>query len=54
MDQIKWLTIGIEKGWISKPFCNTHDGGPLTEEEEAAWDDGGDPCATHVRVWGDI
>jgi hypothetical protein len=54
MTIIEWLQMGIEKGWISEPFCNTHDGGPITEEEDKEWDEGYDPCATHVRVWGDI
>jgi len=21
-----WLSNGIERGWITEPFCNTHDG----------------------------
>lgn len=54
MTLLEWLNMGIEKGWISEPFCNTHDGGPITEEEDVEWEDGGDPCATHVRLWGEI
>ena len=46
-----WLENGIERGWISEPFCNTHEGDPyMTEEEEQEWEEGGDPCSFHVKV----
>ena len=42
----EWMEFGIAKGWITEPFCYTHDGDPyMTEEEEAEWEEGGDPCA---------
>ena len=22
-----WLQNGIERGWVTEPFCSTHDGG---------------------------
>jgi hypothetical protein len=45
-----WLQNGIDKGWITEPFCYTHDGDPyMTEEEEQEWEDGGDPCAHVVK-----
>ena len=45
-----WLNHGIEQGWISEPFCNTHNGDPyMTEEEEQEWEDGGDPCLHVVK-----
>jgi hypothetical protein len=30
-----WLRIGIKAGWISKPYCMTHDGNYeyMSEEE---------------------
>jgi hypothetical protein len=45
-----WLHLGIKMGWISKPYCMTHDGNYeyMTEEERKEWDDGGDPC--HVAI----
>jgi len=47
----EWLDIGITNGWISEPFCYTHDGDPyMTEEEEKEWEDGGDPCAPVIKV----
>lgn len=42
----EWMQFGIDKGWITEPFCYTHDGDPyMTEEEEKEWEEGGDPCA---------
>jgi hypothetical protein len=46
----EWLEIGIEKGWVTKPFCYTHDGDPyMSEEEYQEWDEGGDPCAPVIK-----
>jgi len=46
-----WLENGINRGWITPPFCNTHDGDPyMTEEEEKDWEDGGDPCQPVVKL----
>ena len=46
-----WLDYGVKKGWVSNPFCSTHDSNPeLSEWEEAEIEDGGDPCITVVRV----
>jgi hypothetical protein len=46
----EWLSQGISNGWITEPFCNTHDGDPyMTEEEEQEWEDGGDPCCHVVK-----
>jgi hypothetical protein len=48
-----WLTNGIERGWISGPYCHTHDGGTqyMSEEEIQEWEDGGDPCEHVVRIF---
>ena len=46
-----WLDNGIERGWITEPFCNTHDGDPyMTEEEQQEWEDGGDPCQVVFKI----
>jgi len=46
-----WLNNGIERGWITEPFCNTHDGDPyMSEEEEAEWEAGGDPCQVVFKI----
>jgi hypothetical protein len=48
---LDWLTIGIDNGWVSDPFCYTHDGDPyMTEEEEQEWEDGGDPCCPVLKI----
>ena len=42
----EWMEFGISKGWITEPFCYTHDGDPyMSEEDEAEWEEGGDPCS---------
>jgi hypothetical protein len=47
----KWLQVGIDNGWVTEPFCYTHDGDPyMTEEEEKEWEDGGDPCAPVIKI----
>ena len=50
MDFETWLNFGIEKGYCSEQFCNTHDGYPMHDSEEAEWDEGFDPCAHMVRL----
>jgi hypothetical protein len=48
---LAWLEMGINKGWVTEPFCNTHDGDPyMTEEEEKEWEDGGDPCLHVIKL----
>lgn len=46
-----WFNNGIERGWITEPFCNTHEGDPyMTEEEAQEWEEGGDPCLVVVKL----
>jgi hypothetical protein len=46
-----WLENGIERGWVSEPFCNTHEGDPyMTDEEMQEWDEGGDPCQVVLKI----
>lgn len=53
-DELKfgvWLQKGIDMGWVTPPFCNTHDGDPyMTEEEELEWNEGGDPCMFIIKL----
>lgn len=49
----EWMALGIEKGWIAEGVCQTHDGTPMTDKEEAAWEEGGDPCIPILRVWAE-
>lgn len=49
-DMGEWIAHGIKKGWVSQPFCNTHDIDPImTDEEQKEWEDGGDPCQHVMR-----
>jgi len=42
----KWIVKGIDEGWITEPFCNTHDLDPyMSEEEQQEWEDGEDPSS---------
>ncbi len=46
-----WLENGIERGWVSEPFCNTHEGDPyMTDEEMQEWEEGGDPCQIVLKI----
>jgi len=38
----EWLRVGVRRGWVSPDYCITHDGTPLTVEEEARAE--GDEC----------
>lgn len=51
MNMGEWLDYGIEKGFCSDTSCNTHDGVEGTDEENAAWEAGEDPCQHVVRLW---
>jgi len=47
------VEYGVVQSWCSLPTCATHDGIPRNEEEEAAWEGGGDPCEHVLRLWPD-
>lgn len=47
----EWLDMGMEQGWVSEPFCDIHDGGPMTQEEMDDFEEGHDPCIVHMRVY---
>jgi hypothetical protein len=50
LDFEAWLNYGQDKNWVSHVFCDTHEGAPLTEEEDLEWSEGGDPCSFHVKI----
>jgi len=50
MDFDQWLKYGIDNGFCTDQFCNTHDGFPMSEAEELEWEEGGDPCTHMVRL----
>jgi hypothetical protein len=46
-----WFMNGVNRGWITMPYCNTHDGDQyMTDEEMQEWEDGGDPCCSVTKV----
>lgn len=47
----EWIQYGIDSGYCSAPVCVTHEGIPLTEEEELEWEEGYDPCSAGIRIW---
>lgn len=48
-----WIGQGIEKGFCGPPVCGTHDGIPMTDEEEARCEEGEDPCVFIIRPYHD-
>lgn len=48
-----WLAHGAAKGWVTLPFCGTHDGVPMMKAEWKALAQGYDPCVPMMRVWGE-
>lgn len=46
----EWLDAGIKNGWITEPFCYTHDLPSMTEDEVKAFDEDYDPCIYAVRL----
>jgi hypothetical protein len=45
-----WYDYGVKKNWVSKVFCDTHEGPPMSDEEMKEWDEGGDPCSFHIKL----
>lgn len=50
MDFDEWAALGLEKGWVGPAVCYTHDGLPLTGDEEDEFDEG-DPCVHILRLY---
>lgn len=49
-----WLMMGIDQGFCSEPVCDTHDGAPMSPEEQQAFEDGFDPCIPIVRLKNEV
>lgn len=46
-----WLQNGVDRGWVTDPFCNTHEGDTfMTDEEMQEWEEGGDPCQVVLKI----
>ena len=50
----EWMSYGIKKGWCGPPVCHTHDGLPMSEQEDIEFGEGQDPCIHVVRMYDDI
>ena len=48
----EWHKLGMEKGWVGPAICETHDGIPLTADEEDEFEEG-DPCIHILRLYDD-
>lgn len=46
----QWLNAGINAGYCSPPWCDTHNGPPLTEDEAEAFYDGEDVHCYVLRL----
>jgi len=53
MTHEEWLEYGWIKGWCGPPVCLTHDGEPISEEEDDDMFDGCDVCIHVIRVYPD-
>lgn len=53
MGPAEWVAYGVDRGWCSFAVCDTHDGVPMTDSEETAWEEGNDPCIPVLRLWTD-
>ena len=53
MDYSEWIRYGLEKGFCGPPVCETHDGLPMTAQEEEWFYDGEDPCIPIIRLMND-
>lgn len=52
MDFEEWLKIGIQEGWCGPAICYTHDGLPLSLEEDQLFEES-DPCIHVIRLYDD-
>lgn len=50
IDLDSWIFLGYARGWISDPYCGTHEGPPLTDAEHASFEEGFDPCVIAMRL----
>lgn len=49
----QWRAYGQRQGWVGPGICYTHDGLPLSADEEDEFETG-DPCIYIMRIYNDI
>lgn len=47
----EWMKLGVDNNFVGPPVCSTHDGVPMSLEEEQEFDEGNDPCIHVVRLY---
>ncbi len=50
----EWVKLGVSNNFIGPPICSTHDGIPMTQQEEEQFEDGDDPCIHILRLYDTI
>jgi hypothetical protein len=50
----EWLQQGLSNGFCGPAICYPHDGLPLSEQENEAYDAGDDPCIHIIRLYEDL
>lgn len=53
MNKYDWLQYGLDHGYCGPAVCLTHDGTPMTEDEDKEFCDGDDPCIFVFRSYED-
>lgn len=48
----EWLQEGISNGFVGPAICYTHDGLPVSEQEDNEFEEG-DPCVNILRLYED-
>ena len=48
----EWLQEGISSGFVGPTICYTHDGLPLSQQEDEEFEEG-DPCIHILRLYED-
>lgn len=49
----EWLQIGVDNKWCGAAVCSTHDGVPMSDQEDAEFMEGDDPCVHILRLYED-
>jgi len=54
MNYDEWPKYGYKHGWCGNPVCHTHNGAPMTREEQIELDEGLDNCIPILRLYDSI
>jgi hypothetical protein len=46
----QWIEYGVQRGFCTEQYCDTHAGTPLSDTENELFDEGSDPCIHVVRL----